>query len=65
MLDTIGESAVRTTTRADNNLAVENRYQLQEIENGIEYARRYYNAVVRDLQGGEERLLVGLTKRSR
>ena len=25
MLDTIGESAVRTTTRADNNLAVENK----------------------------------------
>jgi hypothetical protein len=25
MLDTIGESAVRMTTRADNNLAVENK----------------------------------------
>jgi hypothetical protein len=25
MLDTIGESAVRTTTRTDNNLAVENK----------------------------------------
>jgi hypothetical protein len=37
MLDTIGESAVRTTTRTDNNLAVENRdITLKKVEKAVE-----------------------------
>jgi hypothetical protein len=37
MLDTIGESAVRTTTRTDNNLAVESReVALKKVEKAVE-----------------------------
>jgi hypothetical protein len=37
MLDTIGESAVRTTTRTDNNLAVENRdIAFKKVEKAVE-----------------------------
>ncbi len=37
MLDTIGESAVRTTTRIDNNLAVENKdIALKKVEKAVE-----------------------------
>lgn len=37
MLDTIGESAVRMTTRTENNLAVENKdVALQKIEKAVE-----------------------------
>ena len=37
MLDSIGESAVRTTTRADNNLAVENKdVDLKKVEKTVE-----------------------------
>jgi len=37
MLDTIGESAVRTTVRTDNNLAVENRdITLKKVEKVVE-----------------------------
>jgi hypothetical protein len=37
MLDSIGESAVRTTTRADNNLAVENKdVELKKTEKTVE-----------------------------
>ena len=37
MLDTIGESAVRTTTRADNNLAVETKdVDLKKVEKAVE-----------------------------
>jgi len=37
MLDTIGESAVRTTTRAENNLVVENRdIALKKVEKAVE-----------------------------
>ncbi len=37
MLETIGESAVRMTTRTDNNLAVENReVALQKVEKAVE-----------------------------
>ena len=37
MLNTIGESVVRTTTRTDNNLAVENReVALKKVEKAVE-----------------------------
>ena len=37
MLDTIGESVVRTTTRTDNNLAVENKdVALKKVEKAAE-----------------------------
>ena len=37
MLDTIGESAVRTTTRMDNNLAVENKdVAFKKVEKAVE-----------------------------
>ena len=37
MLDTIGESAVRMTTRTENNLAVENKdIALQKVEKAVE-----------------------------
>lgn len=37
MLDTIGESAVRTTNRMDSNLVVENRYiALKKVEKAVE-----------------------------
>ena len=37
MLNTIGESAVRTTTRVDNNLAVENKdVALKKVEKTIQ-----------------------------
>jgi hypothetical protein len=37
MLDTIGESAVRMTTRTDNNLAVENKdLALKQVEKAVE-----------------------------
>ncbi len=37
MLNTIGESAVRTTTRVDNNLAVENKdVAFKKVEKAIE-----------------------------
>jgi hypothetical protein len=37
MLDSIGESVVRTTTRADNNLAVENKdVDLKKVEKTVE-----------------------------
>lgn len=37
MLATIGESAVRTTTRVDNNLAVDNRdVDLKKVEKTVE-----------------------------
>jgi hypothetical protein len=37
MLDTIGESAVRMTTRTDNNLAVENKdIALKQVEKTVE-----------------------------
>ncbi len=37
MLDSIGESAVRTTTRADNNLAVETKdVDLKKVEKTVE-----------------------------
>ena len=37
MLETIGESVVRTTTRADNNLAVENKdIDLKKVEKAVE-----------------------------
>jgi hypothetical protein len=37
MLNTIGESAVRTTTRVDNNLAVENKdITLKKVEKALE-----------------------------
>lgn len=37
MLDTIGESAVRMTTRTDNNLAVENKdVALKQVEKQVE-----------------------------
>jgi hypothetical protein len=37
MLDTIGESAVRTTTRADSNLAMENKeVALKKVEKTVE-----------------------------
>jgi hypothetical protein len=37
MLDTIGESAVRMTTRTDNNLAVENKdLALRQVEKAVE-----------------------------
>ena len=37
MLNTIGESAVRTTTRSDNNLAVENKdVALKKVEKAVE-----------------------------
>ena len=37
MLNTIGESAVRTTTRVDNNLAMENKdVALKKVEKAIE-----------------------------
>jgi len=37
MLDTIGESAVRTTTRIDNNLAAENKdLALKKVEKVVE-----------------------------
>ena len=36
MLETIGESVVRTTTRADNNLAVENKdIDLKKVEKAV------------------------------
>jgi len=37
-----------------NNSFLELQRQLAEIENGIEYARRYYNAVVRDYKTATE-----------
>ena len=37
MLDTIGESTVRMTTRTDNNLAVEHKdIALQKVEKAVE-----------------------------
>lgn len=37
MLDTIGESAVRTTTRTDNNMAVDNKdIALKKVEKAVE-----------------------------
>jgi hypothetical protein len=37
MLNTIGESAVRTTTREDNNLAIENKdVALKKVEKAVE-----------------------------
>ena len=37
MLDTIGESAVRTTTRTDNNLVMENKdVALKKVEKAVE-----------------------------
>ncbi|MDX2451650.1 hypothetical protein [Desulfosarcina sp.] len=37
MLNTIGESAVRTTTRTDNNLAIENKdVILKRVEKAVE-----------------------------